>query len=251
MQQRGQFMLCALPRRRSLSRRCGLEVIHQWEHSRRGLASLHGRPADERVCIAEHDDGLTLTLHGCGFLVGPTDPASGRARVHGRRRCSDTRRSAASEASGLVLAGGVSGQVAGHAGPVERRCGVPGIGKLDCPEGAPDPRQVFRLLDLFVPQELGPGADRCVSEVVSRPFSVGVPACGRLRDRAPEKWPSRVAMSKADHVAPAAVRLRANSRIRLAALLSEDQAPSNSFEGVLPLSLARGRWNHLRIPMSL
>jgi len=53
-------------------------------------------------------------------------------------------------------------------------------------------------------------------------------------------------MTITNHVAPPADKLRANSRTRFAASVSELQFFPGISKGLLPSSWARGRWNHRR-----
>jgi hypothetical protein len=62
-----------------------------------------------------------------------------------------------------------------------------------------------------MPQKLGPGAIRCICEILHRPFAGTVPAGYRLVEALPEKWETRVAVAVNSHVAGEATSGRART----------------------------------------
>jgi hypothetical protein len=63
---------------------------------------------------------------------------------------------------------------------------------------APDSRQVGRVGDFLVTEELRPSAVRRVGEVLGRAFTRSVPARRWLRNVLPEKGPATVGVPKPD-----------------------------------------------------
>lgn len=63
---------------------------------------------------------------------------------------------------------------------------------------APDSRQVGRVGDFLVTEELRPGAVRGVGEVLRRAFTWSVPARGWLGSVFPEKGPATVGVPEPD-----------------------------------------------------
>jgi hypothetical protein len=63
---------------------------------------------------------------------------------------------------------------------------------------APDSRQVGRVGDLLVTEELRPGAIWGVGEVVGRAFTLPVPARGWLRVVLPKEGPAAVGVPEPD-----------------------------------------------------
>src|SRR5439155_19588293 len=69
---------------------------------------------------------------------------------------------------------------------------------VDRPQMPPDSRQVGRVGDFLVTEELRPGAVRRVGEVLSRAFARSMPACGWLRGVLPEEGPAPVGVPEPD-----------------------------------------------------
>ena len=107
-----------------------------------------------------------------------------------------------------------------------------------------DTSQVLGVGDLLLTQELGPRSVRCVTEVVSRPFALRVPAPGRLRTTLPQKRIAGIGVAERDHVAGEETRAAARSRTRCGPGSSGCHVPSRSWAGERLSSSFRGRWNH-------
>lgn len=124
------------------------------------------------------------------------------------------------------------------------------IADLHSPEVALNAKEVFRVHDFLVPEKLRPRTVRCVTEVMGQ-FVFRVPAPCRLRQILTQEGEARVRVTVGDHVAGEDARLVASSRTRFGPSSSGHQSTPSTRAGVFPSSRVRGRWNHLRTPMSL
>ena len=196
------------------------------------------------------DEDLAVTRWARVEAAGHS-PASRRGRQEGRRGSGDRGSSVSSQTTCLRLASlirhGTTDDDVQRNSRTYRRL----VSHVYYPQRTPDTGQVLGLGDLLVAQELGPRSVRCVTEVVSRPFALRVPAPGWLRTTLPQKRIAGIGVAERDHVAGEETRAAARSRTRCGPGSSGCHVPSRSWAGERLSSSFRGRWNHRRTPNSL
>lgn len=120
---------------------------------------------------------------------------------------------------------------------------------VNSPQCAGNPLKVGRVVDLFVPDELGPRAVRGVGKVLRWTFPGAVPPTLGLVGALPEERPAPVSMPEQQHQAgPGPSSEVASRRTTCTCGSSADQRPSSTSRGVSLSRAARGRLNQRRIP---
>ena len=206
-------------------------------------------PANQIRPSTEEDDREAVA-RGAGPFAA-FDPRSSRATRHERRRGRrQTRLSRPAESRRLPLTGrparAVPGQdLVGKLGMDDRR-----VAHFHCPERPPDVGQVLRVVDLLVPEELGPGPVRGVRKAMHE-LPGAVPPPPRRRSGLAEEGKPGIGVPKRDHVAGKKPRAAASFRTRSGPRSSGIQAPVSRSAGVLPPSAVRLRSNQRLTPISL
>ena len=209
----------------------------------RRLPTDHVRPR------TEEDDRDAVARRSGPFAA--FDPHSMRAiRRERRRGRRQTWRSGQAEPRRLPLAGRpaftASGQnFGGKVGKLSRR-----VGHFHRPERPPDVRQVLGVVDLLVPQELGPSPVRGVRKAMCQ-LPGAVPPPPRRRSGLAQEGEPGIGVSECDHVAGEKPRAAASFRTRSGPPSSGVQVPVSRSAGVLPPSTVRLRSNQRRTPISL
>ena len=214
------------------------------------MAVNRGRPAQQAIRRTEDHHHYTVAriawLNSCSD-ADPSRAAWQQGRRH-RRETVDTRRSQRSRL-GAAPRVGVEATGENVQGKIHSRRRL--AANLDRPHLTTDRLEVRRIVDVLVPQELGPRTVGRVGEVVRRPLALAVPAAGRLRRVLPQKRIARVDLAEGNHVADIVTSSRASSRTRAGPASSGSHSPVSSCAGARPLSTLRFRPNHRRMPMSL
>ena len=209
----------------------------------RRLPTDHVRPR------TEEDDRDAVAGRAGPFAA--FDPHSTRAtrreRCRGRRQ---TWLSGQVEPRRLPLTGrparAVPGQdLDGKLGTHDRR-----VAHFHRPERPLNVEQVLWVVDLLVPEELGPGPVRGVRKAM-RELPGMVPPPPRRRSGLAQEGKPGIGVPKRDHVAGKKPRAAASFRTRSGPRSSGVQAPISRSAGVLPPSAVRLRSNQRRTPISL
>jgi hypothetical protein len=197
LEEGGRLRKCRTRGRRSLRGRPSWQVAHPM---RSGRGPNKTKTCSARAGAARDPRSVRNPLGEAGSRAadGATRPLAPRLRIRRASRRHSVRREAARD-------GGVI-----ETGRRSRR-----TGQLDRPNGSRDAREVGRVQDAFVSQELGPGAVRRLGEVVDRAFICAMPTRGILGRRFPQERETRIGVTKDDQVAPPTpARLAASRRTR-------------------------------------
>ena len=215
------------------------------------VSVLDDFPADARRRAPENDEHASVAWRPGLFAVADDDTASAVAEQRRRGRA-ESGRAACAQATRVRLARSITVAIAG--GDVGRQADARGrsVDDVHRPYGTPDGREVRGVADLFVTDQLGPCAIRCVGEIVSRSVAVRVPASGGLARRLPQRNGKRGSdLTEGDHEAVSVTSDAASARTSCGPVSSGSQSPASTSAGRLPLSAVRGRSNHRLTPMSL
>ena len=118
------------------------------------------------------------------------------------------------------------------------------------PQRPTNSKDVPRVVDLLVAQELGPGSVGSITETMGQ-LAGSIPSHGGLRRILAQKGNARVCVAVCGHVTGDDTRARASSRTRCGPSSSGDQPSASIRAGELPSGRRRTRSNHRRTPMSL
>ena len=209
-------------------------------------------PTDQRRTPAEeHEDPAVARLAGLETAIHPPPP--GAARHQRRRRHFDAACAHAPQSRRLRLAHGIglvaTRQYFSRQVGARKRRGT----EVNGPQGASDGRQVVRVGEPLMAQELRPCAVRRIAEIVRRTVARRVPPCSRLTRTFPQERTARVGVAKSDHghVAGDAARALARPRTCRGPGSSGRHPNFRMSRGARFPRTVRGRANQRRMPVSL
>ena len=197
-------------------------MVHQRQNAHRGLTGFDDRPTHESAGRAE--SRVHEAIARCRWtFVGRASPARCASRQQRGRRCPEACMPGTAQSLRFRPACRIRRFVAAQGRVGKGRCPISRVRYFYRPQRAPHAREVRRVPDFFVPQKFGPSADGRVGEVVHRSFTRRMPPRRRLCRVSAQKRPARVAIAKADHVAPMSPSVAASARTFFADSLSELQ----------------------------
>ena len=206
------------------------------EKVRFGVPSGDDLPTHDAGAGAEEHDHAPVSV-GARYdsaIDAPAPRFAGQQRGRGGR---EPHRAGDSQARGFALTGWLALESAAEDLPPELWL----CGGLDGPQGAPHGDEVLRLSYLLVSQELRPGPDGCVRQVLGGSIGVAVPPPAGLILALPDEREPRIGVTKQDHVAEEKSNERASSETAFGPWSSGVQRSPSSSIGAFPCRAVLGR----------